>query len=304
MQIGQSQQIEREGVTWIGHLVTRELGWIFREQSTVDVGIDAHFEVVDRATSRATGQLLAVQIKSGQSYFASPTSDGWWFVANAAHVDYWLGHSLPVIVALYNPETRKVYWQHVSNSTVVSTGSGWKVHLPSAQEMTADARVALRPLTRPASELESLNNPLAWKLDSTYIQGDWIATFELYRNLLAARLPMLFRAIAVVGHEHNDRIPVDLALWMKSGSGTIDVALIRPGQPLSHLIRYGEGPRYRPMVGVICGAKHVSDHPELRGARIQPPLFFASWDPESGDDQSLKSAVAQAITWIGDEEWL
>ncbi|WLW55261.1 DUF4365 domain-containing protein [Streptomyces sp. YU58] len=46
-------------MAWISHLVTSELGWIFREQPTVDVGIDAHLEVVDSAASTATGQLLA-----------------------------------------------------------------------------------------------------------------------------------------------------------------------------------------------------------------------------------------------------
>jgi hypothetical protein len=87
------------GVTRTQLAVEEELGWLFREQPTEDYGIDAHVEVVDGRDVR--GRLLALQIKSGESWFQDLASGGWWFRPDDDHVQYWLRHSLPVVVILY-----------------------------------------------------------------------------------------------------------------------------------------------------------------------------------------------------------
>ncbi len=48
-------------------LVISELGWIFREQPIVDMGVDATIEQV--FNGNPTGKIIAAQIKSGKSYF-------------------------------------------------------------------------------------------------------------------------------------------------------------------------------------------------------------------------------------------
>ena len=58
---------ERIGVSAIDNKIS-SLGWIFREQPIVDMGIDAHIEVVD---VNPTGKLLGVQIKTGASHFTN-----------------------------------------------------------------------------------------------------------------------------------------------------------------------------------------------------------------------------------------
>jgi hypothetical protein len=77
-----------------------ELRWLFREQETCDVGIDAHLEVVtdDSSAARTTG-LLALQIKSGESQFTAVAEDGWWYPCDAAHVAYWRHHSWRTVAA-------------------------------------------------------------------------------------------------------------------------------------------------------------------------------------------------------------
>jgi len=126
----------------ISYLVAAELGWLYRDQETSDMGIDAHFEVVSDA-GHASGRLLAVQIKSGLSYFKTEGPGGWWFPCNAAHVDYWKNCSLPVVIALFHPETRRVYWQHVNDETLVGTGKNWKVLVPSSQQLAQECAAAL-----------------------------------------------------------------------------------------------------------------------------------------------------------------
>ncbi|WP_328687440.1 DUF4365 domain-containing protein [Streptomyces caniferus] len=290
-------------MTWISHLVTRELGWVFREQPTVDVGIDAHLEVVDGTTSKATGQLLAVQIKAGLSYFASPTEEGWWFVGDTAHMEYWLGHSLPVLVMLYNPETQKVYWQRVSRQTAVSTGKGWKIHVPVTQELSAQSVVEIQPFARPSSELHGLQGLLAWDIEGENTWASWPEKAELYRHLLSARLHMLFRSVVGITEVRGESMPVDMTVWLTMGRN-IDVALIHPSSRLDRLIARGKD-ALDPVVAVVCGAQNLSEFPQLRGLTIDPPLFFAAWSPEAGGDEDLRTAMEHAIRWLcgPDEVW-
>ena len=57
---------ERIGVSHCSEIAERNQ-WMFREQPIDDVGIDAHMEYVD--PSGKSKQLLALQIKSGTSWF-------------------------------------------------------------------------------------------------------------------------------------------------------------------------------------------------------------------------------------------
>ncbi|MEV7282956.1 DUF4365 domain-containing protein [Streptomyces sp. NPDC093252] len=144
--------VDRAGVLRTGFLVTSRLGWLFREQETSDVGIDAHFEVVAgasitaRTTGRPTGRLLAVQIKSGESQFTAVAEGGWWYPCDAAHVAYWRHHSLPVALLLFDPRTERVHWQHVTADTLVPTGKHYKVFVPVDQQIDqANAEALGRP---------------------------------------------------------------------------------------------------------------------------------------------------------------
>ena len=64
---------ERIGVYKVGLKIT-ELGLIFRETPNSDVGIDGQIEYVN-SRGEATGKIIAVQIKSGDSYLNESKSD-------------------------------------------------------------------------------------------------------------------------------------------------------------------------------------------------------------------------------------
>ncbi|WP_434453098.1 DUF4365 domain-containing protein [Lentzea sp. E54] len=118
--------------------VVRDMHWVFREPGEEDLGIDAHLEVIDNGNS--LGLLLAVQIKSGPSWFRSRADGGWWFRPDHDHVEYWLSHSIPVIVVLADIDTGACYWQHVSPRTLIKDrGARWKLLIPSSQVLNATA---------------------------------------------------------------------------------------------------------------------------------------------------------------------
>jgi tetratricopeptide (TPR) repeat protein len=108
-------------------------GWLFRDQPTNDFGIDAHAEMADGG--RATGRLVAIQVKGGSTAFAYPTEGGWYFPVKANHARYWLGHSLPVALVLAEISDGQSYWQAISAETLVSTGKNFKVFVPEAQRV-------------------------------------------------------------------------------------------------------------------------------------------------------------------------
>ena len=128
------------------NLLFEKLGWIFREQPIEDYGIDAHVEVVESNT--ATGKLIALQIKSGKSWFKQKTPDGFVFYVNTEHLEYWQEHSLPVMVVLYDNEEEIAYWQAVNSSNVQKTNKGWKLIIPFEQQINIQSLKKIQEFSR------------------------------------------------------------------------------------------------------------------------------------------------------------
>ncbi|BDB72286.1 hypothetical protein Cthiooxydans_46980 [Comamonas thiooxydans] len=131
-----THQTERMGVNYASTIFTN-YGWLFREQTTLDFGIDAHVEIFDAGDPYPTGKLLALQIKSGKSFFDEPLPEdgGFVFRAEPKHVHYWLSHTMPVLVLFFNPETEEMYWQQVTKENLIRTGKGWKLTVPKSQRL-------------------------------------------------------------------------------------------------------------------------------------------------------------------------
>jgi hypothetical protein len=123
------------GVTRTQLAVQERLGWLFREQFNDDYGIDAQVEVV--AGDRVLGRLLALQIKSGPSWFKEPTVDGWWFRPERKHVSYWTSHSLPVVVVLYDESSESC---HLAIGELRHAGSRRRWRLEAAHSAIARPR--------------------------------------------------------------------------------------------------------------------------------------------------------------------
>ena len=186
---------ERKGVAAVEAFFA-EIGWIFREQFVSDWGIDAHVEIV--RGDRPTGELIALQIKSGTSFFESEDEKAVPFRTDAQHVQYWLEHSMPVVVILYNPDTRAAYWEHIAKETVKSTGKGFKVLVPKAQSLddAKGARRLLSHLIQPEPYIRRLNK---LRLDKPWMEmldrGEtvWV-TFDDWVNKSLPRYELQLRS--------------------------------------------------------------------------------------------------------------
>ncbi len=126
-----TDQTDRTGIFAVASMFT-ELNWAFREQPTSDFGIDAHVEKLG-SDGKGVGKLIALQIKSGKSYFKK-RGDGYVFYGEERHREYWTNHSLPVFIILYNPETKQALWQRVEHHLIEDLSNGrWAIPIPADQ---------------------------------------------------------------------------------------------------------------------------------------------------------------------------
>lgn len=131
---------DRDGVNAVEGIFLRQLKWIFREQTISDWGIDV--EVTNG--EEPTGRLLALQIKSGASYFRK-RGENYVYYGEDGHLRYWQSHSLPVAIILHNPETGLTLWQRVEEEAIEYGRSGrWSIDIPRSQVLNADAAEALK----------------------------------------------------------------------------------------------------------------------------------------------------------------
>lgn len=141
-----TDQISREGVLTTSTAATK-MGLIVREQPTSDYGIDAHFEI--KEGEKATGRLIAVQIKAGQSYFTNENAEGFWHPVLDRHRNLWINHSLPVIVVLCDTENNTCYFEIVTNETCVRAGNTWKILVPKNKTLESSQLSSLVEIASP-----------------------------------------------------------------------------------------------------------------------------------------------------------
>ena len=133
-----ASSIERRGVHHCGEMAERN-NWMFREQPIDDVGIDAHMEFIE--STGKPKQLLALQIKSGSSWFKEKKDNYIIFrYINERQYNYWTMNSLPCIVVLYNPDDDMCIWEKLTVEAIEKTkgGKGFFVKVPLNQVFLND----------------------------------------------------------------------------------------------------------------------------------------------------------------------
>ena len=102
-----AQLQERDGVYTFAGAVTRKR-IIWRETPNSDVGIDGQIEFRNEE-GKATGNLAAVQIKSGVSYIGK-NHPYIRFRPSAKHANYWREFPVPVLLVIHDPASDALYW--------------------------------------------------------------------------------------------------------------------------------------------------------------------------------------------------
>lgn len=134
---------ERIGVYSTAIIFENDIGWIFREQPLVDVGIDALVEVSEEGNPQ--GSFLAIQIKCGKGNFYENKNSLTYYVSNI-HYYYWTKFDLPIILVGYIPEEKKAYWQHISTKNLEKSNKRWKIDLPKNKILNNKSIIELKSI--------------------------------------------------------------------------------------------------------------------------------------------------------------
>ncbi|WP_339625410.1 DUF4365 domain-containing protein [uncultured Winogradskyella sp.] len=129
--------IQHIGVNATEKIFLKEFGWITRRILESDMGVDMEVEIC--VNNNPTGQLIGVQIKTGASYFKTDRFGDVIYRGSQTHLDYWLNHSLPIIIILHNPDDNSTIWQKITSETITNTSKGWKVEIPIKQTLNHKA---------------------------------------------------------------------------------------------------------------------------------------------------------------------
>lgn len=128
-------QTERVGLFRVADLISHA-GWFFREMPPPDEGIDAFVE--GQVDGRPNGRLIALQIKSGSSYFREAPG-GWRYRVALAHQRYWHRFAAPVLVVLHDPERDVTVWQRYAPDALFEVEGIQTLFIPEAQRVDGNA---------------------------------------------------------------------------------------------------------------------------------------------------------------------
>lgn len=109
---------------------------IWRPTTTHDLGIDGQIEFLEPGTSISTGRLVAVQVKSGPSYFEKKDAECVLFYPKEQHRTYWARLSLSVILVLHNPDDDLTIYARVKPQLM----TGGPLRIPITNRFTPGAR--------------------------------------------------------------------------------------------------------------------------------------------------------------------
>lgn len=112
MKVPHTELTSRAGVYFSGYALAMS-GMIFRETSSSDVGIDGQIELVNDDGS-ATGMLIGVQIKSGES-FVNHKQKEFTFISSREHYKYWSNFIMPTIGIVFSPKLETASWFVLDN---------------------------------------------------------------------------------------------------------------------------------------------------------------------------------------------
>lgn len=88
-----------------------------------------------------------MQIKCGTSYFEEESSEVYVYRGSLKHLNYWLNHSLKVVLILCHPVTQVCYWTPIEPHSVQLYKKGWSIAVPKKNTLTQNHIYSLESVT-------------------------------------------------------------------------------------------------------------------------------------------------------------
>jgi HEAT repeat protein/energy-coupling factor transporter ATP-binding protein EcfA2 len=198
-----SEAIGKKGIKYIENIV-EEMGYIWRENTGTDIGIDGEIEIVEGG--QATGEIIKVQSKAGESYIRNEKPDCFTYYADFDHTLYWNRVTNPVILVVYDPRINIAYWVDIQNcietNPIDIEASSYKILFEKkVNRFTPDS----------AQDLQGLFEPTPQKQLSDYRQHliNQYSKLTLYSvksdKPLSVELERVFVKLSMIRQEKKER---------------------------------------------------------------------------------------------------
>lgn len=129
---------ETDSITILRNILPH--GWIFRELSEEDYGIDGIIEICDEG--EVQGKVFAIQLK-GHKYLSESTDTVNCYNIKPSTMNYWNNYPIPVIFLHVSIENQKVYYSDIKmeirkNYEEFEKGTFTKISIPQEDQLTKD----------------------------------------------------------------------------------------------------------------------------------------------------------------------
>lgn len=150
--------IKRLGIYAADRLSARIPDIIFRAQREGNTGLNAHVEILseNNTTSRITGLRICT---SGE---AERSARGYVCSGDMEIAAYWLQHSLPVVIMVYEHERSRILWEAVTTENLEVAGKRWEIVVPYDNEYNEQSAGHIANLTCTSPYLARLALDKPW----------------------------------------------------------------------------------------------------------------------------------------------
>lgn len=158
------------GVEVVSRIFNEIFGWLFkRNHQEHDFGIDAQVDVI-LDNGAVTGQILALQIKHGLSFFSEKNKWGYIFRGEQKHFNYLANYPVPVLIVLCHPKSNDCYWVKFDPAATSRAGENWKITVPFENKLTDSKGTITGLLPAPANYLSEVQN--YWAINEMIVSHD------------------------------------------------------------------------------------------------------------------------------------
>lgn len=158
------------GVDLVSRVINEEFGWLFkRNHQEHDFGIDAQIDVI-LEDGTVTGQILALQIKYGKSFFEEKNQWGYVFRGDIKHFNYLANYPTPVLIAICHPNNEDIYWVDFTPESTSRAGNNWRITIPFENKLSGSKHRVSELLPPPSNVLDEVQH--YWAINDVLVTSE------------------------------------------------------------------------------------------------------------------------------------
>lgn len=160
------------------HKIVAKMGFFFREQPKHDFGIDVQIETSEQG--KGIGRLIALQIKSGDSYIRHDKENNIVYYSDNRHIHYWFNHSLPVLLIIYSPKKDIAWWidvkSYINENQKILEQKPFVIRIPSTSIFTSQLQQSLYEIAKKSEPISASHqngvDKQFFRAEQYYLEGN------------------------------------------------------------------------------------------------------------------------------------